>query len=75
MADSAAQWFVAWTHSNSERLVHDQLAGRGFELVVGELVDQAGHFIRRPGEPVEEVGGLFGFEVFREDFDRKHKAV
>jgi len=25
-----AQWFVLWTHSHSERLVHDQLTGRGF---------------------------------------------
>jgi len=28
---SDAQWFVLWTHSNSERLVHDQLTGQGFE--------------------------------------------
>jgi transcriptional antiterminator NusG len=26
------QWFVLWTHSHSERLVHDQLAGKGFEM-------------------------------------------
>ena len=31
MADSSAQWFVVWTHSNSERLVHGQLAARGFD--------------------------------------------
>ena len=27
-----AQWYVLWTHSHSERLVHDQLAGKGFEM-------------------------------------------
>jgi transcriptional antiterminator NusG len=27
-----AHWFVLWTHSHSERLVHDQLAGKGFEM-------------------------------------------
>jgi len=27
-----AQWYVVWTHSHSERLVHDQLAGKGFEI-------------------------------------------
>jgi transcription termination/antitermination protein NusG len=31
LAVDAAQWFVLWTHSHSERLVHDQLAGRGFD--------------------------------------------
>src|SRR5436190_4987687 len=37
LAVSAAQWFVAWTHSNSERLVHDQLAGRGFDAFLPTL--------------------------------------
>jgi transcription antitermination factor NusG len=37
LADSAAQWFVAWTHSNSERLVHDHLAGRGFDAFLPML--------------------------------------
>jgi len=26
-----AQWFVLWTHSNTERRVHDHLKGKGFE--------------------------------------------
>ena len=30
--DSAAQWFVLWTHSHCEQLVHDQLAGNGFDV-------------------------------------------
>ena len=37
MADSAAQWFVVWTHSNSERLVHEQLGGRGFHTFLPML--------------------------------------
>jgi transcriptional antiterminator NusG len=32
LAFDGAQWFVLWTHSHSERLVHDQLAGKGFEM-------------------------------------------
>lgn len=33
MSESAAPpWRVAWTHSNCEQLVHDQLATKGFEL-------------------------------------------
>jgi transcription antitermination factor NusG len=30
--EGGAQWFVLWTHSHSERLVQDQLAGKGFEI-------------------------------------------
>ena len=32
MAFDGAQWFVLWTHSHSERLVYEQLAGKGFEM-------------------------------------------
>jgi transcription antitermination factor NusG len=31
LSRNGAQWFVLWTHSNSERLVHEQLKGLGFE--------------------------------------------
>ena len=31
MSRDRAQWSVLWTHSNSERLVDDQLKGKGFE--------------------------------------------
>jgi transcription termination/antitermination protein NusG len=29
---ATARWHVLWTRSNSERLVYDQLAGKGFDL-------------------------------------------
>src|SRR5262245_6689953 len=29
---AAERWYVLWTHSNSEQLVHNQLAAKGFEL-------------------------------------------
>jgi transcriptional antiterminator NusG len=32
LALEGAQWFVLWTHSHSERLVHDQLAEKGFDI-------------------------------------------
>ncbi len=31
MVDDGAAWFVLWTHSNSERLVDEQLSAKGFE--------------------------------------------
>jgi len=31
LAENDPQWLVLWTHSNSERMVQDQLAGKGFE--------------------------------------------
>jgi transcriptional antiterminator NusG len=37
LAGDGAQWFVVWTHSHSERLVHDQLAGRGFDAFLPTL--------------------------------------
>lgn len=30
-------WYVLWTHSHCERLVHDQLAAKGFHLFLPEL--------------------------------------
>ena len=32
MPVDGGQWFVLWTHSHSERLVHDQLAAKGFDI-------------------------------------------
>jgi transcription termination/antitermination protein NusG len=32
LAVDGAPWFVLWTHSHSERLVHDQLAAKGFDI-------------------------------------------
>ncbi len=32
MPVDGAQWFVLWTHSHSERLVHDQLAAKDFDI-------------------------------------------
>ena len=37
MPDDGARWFVLWTHSHSERLVHDQVAGRGFQTFLPTL--------------------------------------
>jgi transcription antitermination factor NusG len=31
LVQDGTQWFVVWTHSNSERLVDEQLTGKGFE--------------------------------------------
>jgi transcription antitermination factor NusG len=31
------QWYALWTHSNSEQLVHDQLAARGFHPFVPQM--------------------------------------
>lgn len=34
---AAARWHVLWTRSNCEQLVHDQLAGKGFELFLPKI--------------------------------------
>jgi hypothetical protein len=34
-----AQWFVLGTHSHSERLVHDQLAGKGPLMSISRIAD------------------------------------
>ncbi|HEX5055760.1 MAG TPA: transcription termination/antitermination NusG family protein [Gammaproteobacteria bacterium] len=43
--DTAARWYVLWTHSNCERLVYEQLRGQGFELLL-PLISQ---WVRRRG--------------------------
>lgn len=43
--DTAARWYVLWTHSNCERLVYEQLRGQGFELLL-PLIAQ---WVRRRG--------------------------
>src|SRR5204863_372172 len=30
-------WYVLWTHSNSEQLVHQQLAAKGFQLFLPNI--------------------------------------
>jgi len=49
----AGPWHVLWTRSHSERIVQDQLAGKGFEVFLPEIdvwSRRAGqrHLIRRP---------------------------
>jgi transcription antitermination factor NusG len=34
---TGAQWFAIWTHSHCEQLVHDQLAGAGFQVYLPML--------------------------------------
>jgi transcriptional antiterminator NusG len=43
--ETAARWYVLWTHSNCERLVYEQLRGQGFELLL-PLIAQ---WVRRRG--------------------------
>jgi transcription antitermination factor NusG len=35
--DTDQQWYVLWTHSHCEQLVHDQLAPKGFELFLPKM--------------------------------------
>src|SRR2546428_13764650 len=51
-----AGWHVLWTQSHCEQLVHDQLAGKGFETFLPKMnawSRRAGqrHLIRRPMVP------------------------
>lgn len=70
MADSA-QWFVAWTHSNSERLVHDQLAGRGFDTFLPMLKTWSR---RRGTRSMIDVPMFPGYVFVRHAIDRRSHA-
>ncbi|MBZ0168790.1 hypothetical protein MELA_01217 [Candidatus Methylomirabilis lanthanidiphila] len=35
--DREPAWYVLWTHSHCERLVYDQLAAKGFDLLLPEI--------------------------------------
>jgi len=35
--DTDQQWYVLWTHSHCEQLVHDQLATKGFDLFLPKM--------------------------------------
>lgn len=71
MADSTAQWFVAWTHSNSERLVHDQLAGRGFDAFLPMLKTWSR---RRGTRSMIDVPMFPGYVFVRHAIDRRTHA-
>ena len=70
MADSA-QWFVAWTHSNSERLVHNQLAGRGFDTFLPMLKTWSR---RRGTRSMIDVPMFPGYVFVRHAIDRRSHA-
>jgi len=70
LADSA-QWFVAWTHSNSERLVHDQLAGRGFDTFLPMLKTWSR---RRGTRSMIDVPMFPGYVFVRHAIDRRSHA-
>ncbi len=36
-SDREPAWYVLWTHSHCERLVYDQLAAKGFDLLLPEI--------------------------------------
>jgi len=71
LADSTAQWFVAWTHSNSERLVHDQLAGRGFDTFLPMLKTWSR---RRGTRSMIDVPMFPGYVFVRHAIDRRSHA-
>jgi transcription antitermination factor NusG len=70
LADSA-QWFVIWTHSNSERLVHDQLAARGFDAFLPMLRTWSR---RRGAQSMIDVPMFPGYVFLRHAIDRRSHA-
>jgi transcriptional antiterminator NusG len=68
LALDGAQWFVLWTHSHSERLVHDQLAGRGFEMFLPTIKTWS----RRSGLKAAVALPMFpGYVFLRHDIDKR----
>lgn len=71
MADSAAQWFVVWTHSHSERLVHEQLAGRGFDAFLPMLKTWSR---RRGAQSLIDVPMFPGYVFLHHAIDKRSYA-
>jgi transcriptional antiterminator NusG len=71
LALDAARWFVLWTHSHSERLVHDQLAAKGFEIFLPTMKTWS----RRKGVQAQIAVPMFpGYVFLRHPMD-KHSYV
>ena len=71
MALDGAQWFVLWTHSHSERLVYEQLAGKGFEMFLPTIKTWS----RRKGVQSAIAVPMFpGYVFLRHPID-KHSYV
>src|SRR5207244_354671 len=54
-------WYVLWTHSNSEQLVHNQLAAKGFQLFLPILPYpylRDGQRVRITRGPLADVEGI-----------------
>jgi transcription antitermination factor NusG len=68
LAFDGAQWFVLWTHSHSERLVHDQLAGKGFEMFLPTIKTWS----RRKGGQAPIALPMFpGYVFLRHPMDKR----
>src|SRR4051812_8884444 len=68
---AGAQWYVLWTHSNSERLVHDQLAGKGFDIFLPTMKAWS----RRRGAQLPIALPMFPGYVFLRQAIDKHSYV
>jgi transcriptional antiterminator NusG len=63
-----AQWSVLWTHSNSERLVEDQLKSRGFDVFLPLLKAWS----RRRGAQLSIARPMFpGYVFVRHAIDKR----
>src|SRR3954467_12677793 len=68
---AGAQWYVLWTHSNSERLVHDQLAGKGFDIFLPTMKAWS----RRRGAQLPIALPMFPGDGFLRQAIDKHSYV
>jgi transcriptional antiterminator NusG len=71
LANSGAQWFVVWTHSNSERLVREQLAARGFDAFLPMLKTWS---CRRGTQSMVDVPMFPGYVFIRHAIDKPSYA-
>jgi transcriptional antiterminator NusG len=57
---NSISWYALWTHSHCEHLVHQQLAGKGFHLLLPQMeVWSARRGVRRPARVPMFPGYLF----------------
>ena len=71
LSRDGAPWFVLWTYSNSERLVHEQLKGKGFDTFLPLMKAWS----RRRGVQSAIALPMFpGYVFVRHDLDKRSYA-
>lgn len=69
-AERPLGWHVLWTRSNSEQLVKEQLAARGYEVFLPMIHQLSLGSVRGRSEPIRRVPMFKGYLFLRHRIDR-----